>query len=84
MRKQKTTLLPEMNPDRKKIKLEAEKVNKVLQYIPMDDMIELNELIYTRTKLVGNKIGILQKNPNRKRKPGREIRLEGQIKKLWQ
>ena len=67
-----------------KLKVETEKVNKVLQYIPTDNITELSELIYTGVKLVCNKIGILLRNPNRNTNPGWKINLEGQIKKLWE
>ena len=55
-----------------------------MQLIPMDNIKELNELIYTEAKLVQNKIRIPIKNPKRTIKPGWEMRLEKQIKKLWQ
>ena len=51
---------------------------------PTENIIELNELIYTGIKLVSNKIGILQRNHNLNTKLTWEIRLEGQIKKVRQ
>ena len=50
----------------------------------MDKITELNELIYAGAKLVGDKIDISQRNPNKNTKSGWEMRIEGQIKKLRQ
>ena len=38
--------------------VETEKVNKLLQHIPTDIIIKLNELIYVGAKQKSNKIGI--------------------------
>ena len=73
-----------MESRQEKVKLETEKVNKVLQHISTDNITKLNELIYAGAKLISNKIGILLRNPNRNTKPGLEMRLEGQMKKLKQ
>ena len=43
----------------------------------MDNIIELNELIYGGTKLVGDKVGNPPKNPNRKKRG----RIKGGINK---
>ena len=48
----------------------------------MDNISGLNDLIYAGAKLIGDKIGFLPRNPLRKKNPGLEMRLEGQIKKL--
>ena len=48
----------------------------------MDNLTELNELIYAGAKLVSDKIGIPQRNPERNSKSGWEMRIEAQIKKL--
>ena len=50
----------------------------------MDNISELNELIYAGAKLVWDKICVPLSNPNRNTKSGREIRLGGQVKKLQQ
>ena len=50
----------------------------------MDNISELNELIYAGAKLVFNKISVPLRNPNRNTKPGWEIRQEGHVKKLRQ
>ena len=50
----------------------------------MDNITELNKQIYAWSKVVCDKIGISQSNPNRNTKPGCKIRQEGQVKKLWQ
>ncbi len=43
-------------------------------------IIELNELIYARAKLVCKKMGVPFKSMKKKAKPGWEIRLETQTK----
>ena len=49
----------------------------------MNNITELNELIYAGAKQVSDKIGIPpQKDMNRNSKPGWNIRLETQIKNL--
>ena len=66
------------NKSRKKPKKQSFKNNST-------DMTKLNDLIYTRTKLVSDKIGIPQGNANRNKffkNVGWEMSLEGQIKKL--
>ena len=44
----------------------------------------MNKLTNAGAKLVRNEISILQRNSNRNIKPWWELRLEGQIMKLWQ
>ena len=57
----KTTILPSLwNKNRKKVKAESEKINKLLTNISMNNIMELNELIYAGAKLVCNKIGVPQ------------------------
>ena len=82
MSEKKTTLPSLRSYDWKKVKVETEKINKLLSNIPTGDIIELNELIYAGARLVCKRIGILLRNLKRNTKPGWEIRLEGQIKKL--
>ena len=48
----------------------------------MNNVMELNKQIYAGVKLVCEKIGVLLKNTNKNSKPGWEIRLEIQIRKL--
>ena len=50
----------------------------------MDNITELNELIYAGTKSVWNKISAPQMNRNRNTKPGWEIKQQRQVKKLRQ
>ena len=57
-------------------------MNHILPYIPMNNITELNELIYAGAKLVCKKIGIPSKSTKTQSKPGWKIRLETQIKKL--
>ena len=66
----KSTLLSQKNQDWKNVKVESKKVNKLLKHIPSDYINELNELIYAGAKLVNDKIGTSQRNPNRNTKPG--------------
>ena len=61
MREQKTTLLSLRNQDRKKVKVETKRVNKFVNYVPTDNIAELNQLIYARSKLVDNKVSIFQR-----------------------
>ena len=59
-----------------------ERLNQVLTYIPTKNITELNELIYAGAKLVCEKIRVPLKSMNKKSKPGWEIQLETQIRKL--
>ena len=82
MTEKKTTLPPLRNQDWKKVKVETEKIIKLLPNIPTDNVTELNELIYAGTKLVFDKIGVPLRNTDRNIKPGWGIRLEVQVKKI--
>ena len=79
MTEKKTTLLSIWNQDWKK-SVETEKVNKLLPNIPTSNITKLNVLTYAEPKLVSDKIGVPQRNPNRNTKSGLKIRLEGQVK----
>ena len=68
-------------PRSEKAKVEKEKVNKS-KNIPTGNITELNKLIYAGVKLISDKIGISLKSLKRNTKPGWEIRLEKQVKKL--
>ena len=63
---------------------ETEKVNLLFPNIPSGNITEVDELIYVGAWLACDKIGTLLRNLNRNAKPGWEIRLERQVKKLWQ
>ena len=65
-------------------RLSDNRKKKLLPNIPTGNIIELDELIYAGEILFCDKIGVPLKNPNRNTKSGREIRFEGQIKKLRQ
>ena len=67
---------------RVKFKAKTEKVYKSLQYIPTDNITELNELIYAWTKLFSDKISIPIKILSRNTKAGWEKRLKVQINHL--
>ena len=82
MRSEKTTLPSLRNIEWKTQKIESNKINHILLYIPMNNITELNELIYAGAKLVCEKIGIPSKSTKKQSKPGWEIRRETQIKKL--
>ena len=79
-----TTLPFLKNQNWKKVKAETEKIYKLLPNILTDNIAELNKLIYAGVKLVCDRIRVLLRKPNRNTKPGWEIRLEGQVKKLQQ
>ena len=51
MTEKKTTLPSLSNLDRKKVKVETEKVNKILLNIPKSNITELNGIIYAGAKL---------------------------------
>ena len=79
MSSEKTTLPSIRNIEWKTLKIETNKINHVLSYIPTNNITELNELIYAGEKLVCEKTRIPSKNT---KKQGWEIRLETQITKL--
>ena len=82
---EKETTLPSLrNQDWKNVKVKTDTVNRLLTNIPTGSISELNKLIYTEAKVVCDKIIIPQRKLNKNTKPGWEIRLEGQIKKLRQ
>ena len=66
----KTKLLSLRNQDWKKMKTDIEKVNKLLRHILTCNTSERYKLIYARTKLVCDKIGIPPENSNKSTKPG--------------
>ena len=53
----------------KTLKIETNKINRILPYIPTNDITELNELIYEGEKLVCEKIGIPSKSTKKQSKP---------------
>ena len=76
------TILPSLkNIEWKTLKIETNKINHILPYIPTNNITELNELIYAGAKLVCEKIVIPSKITKKQSKPGWDIRLETQIKK---
>ena len=82
---EKKTLLPSLrNQDRRTVKFEIEKVNDLLTNIPTNETMELNDLTYAGAKLVREKIGFSLKTTVWKSKPGWELKLESQIKRLQQ
>ena len=75
------TILPSLrNIEWKTLKIETNKINHILPYIPTNNITELNELIYTGSKLVCENIGIPSKSTKKQQKPGWEIRLESKKK----
>ena len=70
------------NIEWKALKIETNKINRILPYIPTNNITELNELIYAGANLVCENIGIPSKSTKKQQKPGWEIRLESQIKIL--
>ena len=80
--KSEKTILPSLsNIEWKTLKIETNKINHILPYIPTNNVTELNELIYAEPKLVCKNIGISSKSTKKQQKPEWEIRLESQIKK---
>ena len=65
------TILPSLgNIEWKTLKIEVNKINHILPYIPTNNITEINELIYAGAKLVCEKIGIPSKSTKKKSKPG--------------
>ena len=58
MNSEKITLPSLRNIEGKTLKIETNKINQILPYIPTNNVTELNELIYAGAKLVCEKIGI--------------------------
>ena len=57
------TILPSLrNIEWKTVKIETNKINHILPYIPTNNITKLNELIYTGAKIVCEKVGILSKS----------------------
>ena len=76
------TILPSLrNIEWKTLKIETNKINHILPYIPMNNITALNELIYAGAKLVCENIGIPSKSTKEQQKPGWKFRQESQIKK---
>ena len=65
------TILPSLrNIEWKTFKRETNKINRILPYIPTNNITELNELIYAGAKLVCENIGIPSKSTKKQQKPG--------------
>ena len=60
------------------------KINGLLAHISTKNIAELNELIYAGANLVSANIDVPRKNMDKSSKPGKEIRLETQKRKLRQ
>ena len=73
MNSEKTTLPSLRNIERRTLKTEANKINKILPYISTNNITELNDLIYAGAKLVCGKIGVLSKSTKKQLKPGWEV-----------
>ena len=72
------------NIESKTLKIETNKINHILPYIPTNKITELNELIYASAKLVCDKIGIPSKSTKKQSKLGWKIQLETQIKNNYE
>ena len=69
MNQMKYTLPSPRNQDWKKdVMVGTEKINKLLENFPMDNITELNNLIYTEAILVSDKTGIPRRKPKQKYK----------------
>ena len=76
-----TTNLPSLrNIEWRTLKTETNKINHILPNQSTNNTTELSELIYAGMKLVCEKIGITSISTKKQSEPGREIRLEMQIK----
>ena len=53
-------------------------------YISANNISELNDLIYVGAKLVREKIGVPSKSTKKQSKPEWEVRLETQIKQIYE
>ena len=58
MNSEKTILPSLINIEWKTLKIEINKINHILPYIPTNNITELNELIYAGAKLLCENIGI--------------------------
>ena len=83
MNSEKTTLPSLRNIEWRTVKTETNKINQAQPYISTNNITELNELIDARKKLVFEKIRIPSKSAKKESKPGWEIRLKTQIKKIY-
>ena len=66
MNSEKTTLPSLRNIEWRALKIETEKTNQILPFIPTNNITDLNELIYAGAKLVCEKIGIPWKSTKKK------------------
>ena len=80
----KTTLPSLRNIEWRTLKTKKQKnrINQILPCISTNNISELNDLIYVGARLVCEKIGVPSKSTKKHSKPGWEVRLETQIKKL--
>ena len=62
------------------MKLKTKKGNELLPNIPTSNITELKERICAKAKLVSDKIGIPQRNPNKNTKSESKIRRERMTK----
>ena len=84
MNSEKTNLPSLRNIEWRTLRAETNTINQILPYISTNSMTELNELIHAGVKLVCEKIGIPSISTKKQSKPGWEIRLETQIKKIYE
>ena len=61
MTEKKTTLPPPRNQDCKKVKVESEKVNRLLSNIQMGKITDLYKLIHAGKKIACDRIGVVPK-----------------------
>ena len=77
---EKTTLPSLRNIEWRTLKIETEKINQILPYIPTNNITELNELIYAGAKLVCEKIGIPSKSTKKMIKQKKDAEICGNRK----
>ena len=74
---EKKTTLPSLRNQLEEVKVESEKVNRLLTDISTGNITELIKLIYAGVKLVCDKIYVPKRNLKRNTKLGWGTRLEG-------
>ena len=79
-----TTLPSLRNIAWRTLKTETNKINQILPYISTNNITELNELIYAGAMLECEKIEISSKSTKKQSKSEWEVRLETQIKKIYE
>ena len=70
--------------DKKTLKVQTDRVNKVIKYFKSKNITETNDLIKVATVWVAEQIGLKKRDYREKNEPRWKRRIEGDIKKLRQ